>query len=400
MTLDLWTDKHKPRTLTEVAGQQKTIQEILSWLSSWRPGKGLFLHGPPGIGKNLIIEILAKERNYDLFQLDASDTRNQKGIEEALGSTSKLKPLFFKGRFILIDEVDGISGRSDRGAVTSIVKIIKGSKVPIFVLANNMWKQKLKPLKACCKVINVPKVRSPSIEKRLKEIAAKEGLEYDPDSMKNLARWAQGDMRSAINDLQIICKGKKCLLDKDMESLGYRERESNFYNILPTIFHSKRIDVTRKAIWNSEKDPDEIFWWIEQNLQLEIKNPENLIKALDVLSKADMFRSHVHKQQNWRFKAFMVDLMSSVSLFRDESHSYIMYKPPKKIIDMGRTRIKRAMMKSLAQKVGYTVHKSTRSVKKNYLPYLKIIAQNPPEKTEKNDFTLELSPEDVRLLNG
>ena len=396
---ELWTDKHRPRTLGEIAGQQKTIHDILSWLSEWKPGNGLFLHGPPGIGKNLIVETIAKENGYDLLQLDASDERNQKGIESALGGSTKIKPLFHKGRFVLIDEIDGISGRSDRGGITGVVKIIRDSVYPVFVIANEPYKPKLKPLKTCCKLIKVPKVRSPSVEKRLREICAAEGLEHNGDSLKNLARWSQGDMRSAINDLQMICNGKTCVMDSDMESLGFRERKNEFYNILPTIFHSRRIDATRKAIWDSEMDPDEAFWWIEQNLQLEV-NRENLADALEVLSKADMFRAKVVKQQNWRFKAFMVDLMSSVSLFRSESHGYAPYKPPKKLIDLGRTRIRRAMIKSLSERIGSVVHNSTGVVRREYFPYLKILLKNPEKEPEKSDFTIELDDEDIKLLKG
>lgn len=400
MVTELWTEKYKPKNLSEIAGQNKTVQEVLSWLSTWKPGKALFLHGPPGIGKNLIIETIAKERGYDILQLNASDERKPKDIQSFLGNISNVKPLFHKGRFIVIDEADGISGRSDRGAVTSIVKIVKESRFPVFIIANDPWKQKLKPLRTYCKLVKVDKVRSPSIEKRLKEICTREDIGYKPESLKNLARWAHGDMRSVINDLQIICHGKKCLVDKDMESLGFRERQNTLYNILPTIFHSGRIKLTSSAIWDSDKDPDEIFWWIENNIYSEIKDPENLIRGLDVLSKADMFRALVSKQQNWRFKAFMVDMMSSVSLFRGESHGYVAYKPPKKIIEMGRTVIKRAMIKSLAKRVGPVVHGSTSSVKRDYFPLLKILIKHPTKiDGTKNDYTIELEDEDIKLLS-
>lgn len=395
---ELWTEKHKPKTLREIAGQQKSAQEVLFWLSTWKPGEAMLLHGSPGIGKTLIVETLAKEKNYDLLQLDASDTRNQKSIESFLGSSSNVKPLFHKGRFILIDEVDGISGRSDRGAVTSVVKFIKVSRYPVFIIANDPYLKKLRPLKGCSRIVKVPKVRSPSVEKRLKEIAEKEGLEYKPESMKNLARWSQGDMRSAINDLQMLCSGNKCMTDKDMESLGYRERSNNFYNVLPTIFRSGKISATRKVIWDSDMDPDEILWWVEQNFQLEVSNPDKLARGFDVLSKADLFRSLISKQQNWRFKAFMVDMISSISLF-GEGQGYIPYKPPKRFTELSRTMIKRAKVKSLAERMGSVTHNSTHVIKRDYFPYLRIILRNPP-KTDivKSDYALELDDDDIKLL--
>ena len=45
---------------------------------------------------------------------------------------------------------------------------------------------------------------------------------------------------------------------------------------------------------NADKDPDEIFLWIENNLPLVVKNPENLAKSFDLLSVADNEKPRVH----------------------------------------------------------------------------------------------------------
>jgi replication factor C large subunit len=400
MTVQLWTDKHKPTTLEGISGQGKTVKEVQAWLASWKAGSALFIHGPPGIGKTLLVETLARERDCMLVQLDASDERNKKSMEEFISLNSKSLSLFHKGKMILIDEADGISGR-DRGAVPSVVKLIKESAFPVFIIANDPWKQKLKPLRNQCKMIRMDKVRTPSIEKRLREICEAEGLEHSGDSLRNLSRWAQGDMRSAITDMQMVCGGSTCITDEDMESLGFRERENTLFNLLPTIFHAKRLKVTSRAIWDSDRDPDEVLWWIEQNIPLEIKDPDGLIKAYDALSKADMFRSLVHKQQNWRMKAFMVDMMSGVSLFRGDEHGYVAYKPPKRFTELMKIKFRRAAIQSLTGRLSEIAHVSTSRARKDYLPYLRIIFRNSPGKAEgRNDYTLELAPEDVKILNS
>ncbi|MFH1445108.1 MAG: replication factor C large subunit [Nanoarchaeota archaeon] len=368
--MESWTDKYKPGKVENIISQKKGIDEALTWFREWKPGKALFIHGPPGVGKSLLIETLANENKLHLIALNASDKRNAEEIE-SLFSGAKTHSLFHKGKIILLDEVDGISG-NDRGAVTAIIKLIKNSSFPVVLIANDPWKNKLKPLRNYCKLVKFSKVHSASIEKKLNEICSLEGIKPEGETIKHIARWSQGDIRSAISDLHMVCAGKKCIDNASLEVLGYRERKSSIFDIMPAVFNSRNIKATRKAIFDSDKDPDEILWWIESNASMIFRSPEEIIKAYDILSKADIFRNRVMKQQNWRFKAFMVDMISGISLAKSHSdHGYVAYKPPKRLIELGRTRMKRAVMKGLCTRLGATLHCSTRTVKSGYLPYLK-----------------------------
>lgn len=393
--MDLWVDKYKPESVSGLVGQPKAMQEVAGFLKEWKKGKAMFIHGPAGVGKTIAIELLAKERGHLLLRLDASDIRNASGIESFFGNASKSKALFHGGKIMMIDEVDGISSR-DRGAVASIVKIMKDSRFPVLVVGNDPWKTKLAPLRNYCTMLRFNKVHSASVEKRLKDICKKEVIEVEENVLKNLARWSQGDLRSAISDLQIVAYGKKSLTNSDLSILGYRERESNIFNILPTIFHSKSMNAAKKAIQNIDKDPDEVFLWIETNLPNELRTPENMQKGFDVLSRADLFRSWISRQQNWRFRGFMIDMLSSVSLFRDEEkHGFAPYQTPQKLVMMGRTKAKRAMLNSLCERLGSYTHTSKRSVKRDYLPYFRIILK---AKKQGDDFSLE--PEEEKLIKS
>lgn len=396
--MELWLDKYKPEKVYEIIGQGKAIKETLAYLDSWRPGQAAFLHGPPGVGKTLLIETLAKERKLSLLRLNASDNRTASKIEEQLGSASKASDLFGSGKLILIDEVDGISAQ-ERGAVGALNKIIRESVFPIFIIANNPWKPKLSPLRTSCKMIKFSKVMKPSIEKRLRDICKSEGIEAEEPALKSLARFAQGDLRSAISDLQIVAQWKKGLKEKDLSILGYREREINIFSALPVIFHSRKVSATRKTIFEMDKDPDEVFLWIESNIHQEFVR-EKLAEAYDLMSRADIMRGRVQKQQNWRFKGFMTDLMSGISVVKGETHRPPGFKPfqqPTRISLLGRSRARRAMMDSLALKVGGFTHSSKRAARRDYLPYLKIMLSS---KMKEPEHGLELEKEDISLIKG
>jgi replication factor C large subunit len=397
--MDLWVDKYKPDNIMNLLGQPKAMGEVSAFIRDWVQGKAMLIHGPTGVGKTLSVELLAREKKHLLLQLNASDTRNSKGIEDFLSHSSRSKPLFHEGKIILIDEVDGISSR-DRGAAASIVKIIKDSVFPVFLIANDPWNSKLLPLRSYCSLVRFNKIHSASIEKRLKGICSEEGIDVEEGVLKNLARWSQGDLRSAISDLQIIAYGKTTLKDSDLKILGYRERESNIFNVLPTVFHSKSMAASKKVISNTDKDPDEIFLWIETNLPNELRSPENMRKGYDIMSKADLFRSWVSRQQNWRFRGFMVDMMSGVSLFRsDEKHGFTPYQSPQRIMMLGRSKQKRAIMNALCSKLGEFTHTSKRTIKRDYLPYLKIILKK-QKKSQKEDGDFFLETEEEKMIKA
>jgi len=370
----MWTEKHKPATLEDVAGQGKAVSEVRSWVGSRKRGQAMLLAGPPGCGKTLMVEALAKESGATLIQLNASDKRSTQDIEE-FAQTATTMPLFGGSKIILIDEADGLSGKQDRGAASAIIKLIKASNYPIFLTANDPWSPKLKSLKPYIKTIKVHKVPAPSVAKRLRDICVAEGIAPDEDALKHLARWSQGDMRSAVNDLQIAAQGKNAFTSDELQVLGFRERESTVFDVLPTIFRSGSMSASRKAIHMADKDSDELFWWMESNMHLEFKDPAELADAFETLAKADVFRGLVMNQQNWRFKGFMVDMMAGVSLSRKDSktHGFIQYQPPKKFIQMARAKGRNAMIASAHSKLGGMLHCSKKSLLRDYAPYLKLI---------------------------
>ncbi|MBN2330644.1 MAG: replication factor C large subunit [Candidatus Aenigmarchaeota archaeon] len=378
----LWTDKHKPKRIEELVGQKKAVFETYDFLNRWRPGEALLFHGPAGVGKTLLAEIAASERDWTLVQVNASDTRSGKDLEGLLEQSSRQRTLFHEGKLILIDEVDGISGH-ERGAAPSLLKIIKSSKFPMILIANDPWKPKLRPLRQHCRLVKFSRVPYPSIAKRLKEMAKLEGKSADDEVLKDLARWASGDMRSAVLDFQLLSTGKQKVTGKDLESLGFRERQRTITDVLPTLFFSGSLKASRKVIREIDKDPDEVFWWLESNLAVAYKDKGSLADGYELLAKADMFRSLVSRQQNWRFKAYMVDMLSGISLFKDDHHGFVPFKPPYRILMMGQTKHKRAMLKSLSAKLGEHLHVSGRIVIRDYLPLMRFLLRKgeglPPE---------------------
>jgi len=327
-------------------------------LKRWKPGKALLLYGPTGIGKTLIASAIANEKNMRLLEINASDNRTASSIKKNLEPATKDGSLS-KNRLILIDEIDGLSS-ADRGGASEIKRMIKESKFPIILTANNAYDPKLRILRSYCELIKLKRIPVNLIEKRLREICKKERLKIDSFTIREIAINSNGDIRSAINDLEIA-------------SIGYREREKNIFDVLRIIFQGKDLKTVLKSINQCDKDIDEIIWWVEQNICTEFKDIEEVAKAFDILSKADLFRSKIIINRNYRFKGYMKNLIAGIALVRKKPYyKFNLYKPPDRLIILGRTKMVRYKRDEIYENLGNFLHCSKRKVKEQ-LPYLKII---------------------------
>jgi len=395
-----FTQKYNPKNLKDFVNQKEAVETFLKWIKKWKPGsKSLLLYGMPGTGKTALIHAWTSENNLEFIEMNASDFRSASQIQEVLGQSMKQTPLFKKSKIFLLDEIDGLVGREDLGGVGAIIKIIKESRFPVVLTANSPWDPKLRALRNYCILLQFGKIHVFDIEKRLQQICEKEKIKIDKEILRQLAKRSEGDLRSAINDLETITQGKKDINVKDLEILGYRERETNIFEVLRNIFKTQTAISAKLAINSADKDPDEIFWWIENNITNEYEDPEEIAKAFDSLSKADIFKQRISSRQNWRFKAYMIDLMTAgVSSAKKQTYKkFTRYQYPKNIILLGRTKEMRLAAGGVLTKLSTQFHCSKRKTRKEFLPYLKIMLKDKKFKKEFAD-SFKLEKEDMISL--
>jgi replication factor C large subunit len=371
-----WTEKYAPQKIVDVVGQKKAVEQFLIWLRGWKPGKKAALfHGSAGTGKTALVEALGKERNLEVIEMNASDFRTAQQIKEVIGQSMKQQSLFKKGKIFFIDEIDGLAGREDRGGVGEIIKIIKESQYPIILTANNPWDTKLRALRAYCQLIQFGKVYYWDVIKRLQYICEKEKLKCDKEILIQIAKRSEGDLRSAINDLETLTRDKKEITLKDLDSLGNREREMNIFDVLKIIFKTKTAMSAKLSIQNTDKDPEEIFLWVEQNIINEYEKSDEIAKAYEMLSRADLFMQRIKKRQDWKFEKYMIDLMTAgVALSKKEMYrKFSRYQPPDRIRFLGATKVKRMEEKENLLELSKQLHCSMNKIRKEFLPFFKLI---------------------------
>ncbi len=402
-----WTQKHKPQTLSEIIGNKDAKQKFLTWLKSWNNGipkkRAALLYGPPGVGKTVTVETLSKELKMELVEKNASDYRTTEAIQRFAGLASQYKTLFGGNRLILLDEVDGISGREDRGGLRALTEILKTTRSPVALTANDAYNPRFSTIRKYCLLIEFKKPTIREIVSHLKKICAKEDIDAAEEALKLIAERAGRDVRSAVNDLQALVQGKKRLVYDDVAWYAGRDRKEIIFNVLRTILYSRDSWEAKKAASAADVDPDMLFNWIYENTPYHITDPHDLTKAMDSLALADIYRKRIRTTQNWSLLRYVIDFMTSgiaVSRQQTKSSGWIPFRFPEKIRYLSRTRGERAFQSAIGMKIRRRCHMSAVRSIKEVLPYLKIIFENNPEMAAGLSKWLDLDEDMIEHLAG
>ncbi len=350
-----WTEKYRPKKLEEVKGQTYAVEKLKNFIQGNIRKKAIALHGPPGTGKTTLAQVLANELNSEIFELNASDLRNKQKMQEILKPALEQKSLIKENKIILVDEVDGILG-IDRGGLPELIRLLEKSKYPIIITANNIWKKNLKSLRDKSELVQLKEVHYNLIQNILINIMKKENLFLNPNIIKSIAIRAKGDIRAAINDLHSTSR----LRDPSIMTLDERDKELDIFSALKHVFKGKPTKQTLGIFDSVNMSIDEIILWIEENIPKEYKNKE-LAKAYDRLSKVDVFRGRIYKQQYWRFLVYENILLSygisaSKSLDKPINSSFISYKRPSRILKIWLNNQRTEKKKSISQKYARYTH--------------------------------------------
>jgi DNA polymerase-3 subunit gamma/tau len=242
--------KWRPRNFSELAGQEHVMRALVNALESGRVHHAFLFTGTRGVGKTTIARILAKSLNcetgmtptpcgvctacreidegrfVDLIEVDAASRTKVDDTRELLDNV-QYAPARGRYKVYLIDEVHMLSTHSFNALLKTLeeppphVKFLLATtdpqKLPITVLSR-------------CLQFNLKRFPAGLIYKRLAEIAAAEGIEYEPEALKLIARAAEGSMRDALSLLdQVIAFGGAKLTAEDTRTmLGTLDRAQVF----------------------------------------------------------------------------------------------------------------------------------------------------------------------------
>ena len=400
-----WTEKYRPQMLSQVVGHNKPVEELKRWAEAWVHGipkeRAVVLYGRAGIGKTTTAHALARDMGWEAIELNASDQRTADIIEKVAGSASQMSTLDGSGmkRLVIMDEADNIHGTADRGGEKAIVDLIKKTSQPIILIANELYDMSA-GLRNACKPIQFNSVLSRSMIPALKKIAETEGITCELGVIEKIAEKANGDLRSAINDLQAIAQGRTRIELIDIVT-GERDTKENIFKVLAKIFKGTNMIDAHKATFNLDENPEDLIQWVDENLPLEYTKPEDLEEGYRYLGRASLFLGRVKRRQNynmWRYASVM--MTSGIVVARSHRYTgFVKFQPPSLWRKLGQTKGMRNIRDSAAKKIGTHCHVSMSYTRSSLLQFFRMMLMDDKYAVGVTAL-LALEPEEIAFLTG
>ncbi len=219
---EIWTEKYRPKTLSEVVGQKHVTERLESYVRSNSMPHLLFT-GPAGTGKTTCSLALAKEffgENWrgNFIELNSSDERGIDVVRGKIKEFARTAPIGADFKIIFLDEADALTNDAQAALRRTMEKY---SGICRFILSCNYSSKIIEPIQSRCAVMRFRPLTADDIKGFLQKIVAAEKVDIDDDALNGLIFIAQGDMRRSVNSLQVAASlGKKIDLDLVYQTAG------------------------------------------------------------------------------------------------------------------------------------------------------------------------------------
>lgn len=208
---DIWIEKYRPKSLREVVGHPEIVERLSAYAKSKNLPHLLFA-GPAGTGKTTCAIALAREiygENWkqNFHELNASDERGINVVRGKIKDFARTAPIGDVGfKIIFLDEADALTSDA-QAALRRTMEMY--SKICRFILSANYSSRIIEPIQSRCAVFRFRPLKDEDVKNYLKMITQKEGLNITEEALDAIAFIARGDMRRAINILQVCASSSR-----------------------------------------------------------------------------------------------------------------------------------------------------------------------------------------------
>ena len=261
--------KYRPLHLSEVIGQDKTIEQLQGALTKGKISHAYLFVGPRGCGKTSVARIFAHEINHfdyqledsyiDIIEIDAATFTSVDNIRE-LREKAMIMPTLGKYKVYIIDEVHMLSN----SAFNALLKILEEPpEHVIFIMATTNPEKIPATIISRTQIYRFNLAEPKVMQDFLRSVCDKEGIKISDDALKIITERGGGSFRdslSILNQIGTVNLSEKTIEASDVSAaLGIPEHQEiqnliNFYensdteNITNTLATLLNYGITAESI--------------------------------------------------------------------------------------------------------------------------------------------------------
>lgn len=243
--------KYRPDSFGALLGQDNIARTLKNSIKRGQVAHAYLFCGPRGVGKTSTARIFAKTincsnpgpdldpcgkcdscqafeegRSYNIHELDAASNNSVDDIRTLLDQV-QIPPQVGKYSVYIIDEVHMLSAQ----AFNAFLKTLEEPPAhAVFILCTTEKHKIIPTILSRCQTYDFNRISIPDMMKNLREIAAKEEVKIDDESLHVIAQKADGAMRDALTlfDQTVAFCGTDVKYADVIRNLGVLDYEYNF----------------------------------------------------------------------------------------------------------------------------------------------------------------------------
>jgi len=254
-------ERMRPRTLDEFVGQQHLLgkERLLYRLIASDQVQSMILQGPPATGKTSLASIISHMTSAEFVKLNAVSL-SIADLRTVMDKARDHFKFYKKQTIVFLDEIHALKSNTQMSLLQAVEN---GTFILIGATTESITHDIIPPLVSRCKVYNLHPLTAKEVEKII--IAAlhdeerglgKEQLEIEKDALIYLSDVCNGDVRSALNALEIaaysVKNEGKINLDIIQQAFEFRLNgisTTDFYDLISAFIKSMRASHTDAAIY-------------------------------------------------------------------------------------------------------------------------------------------------------